>query len=182
MNRPAALALALLTAGCASSSSGTLSPRTRDVVQNADMRGAGVTGSTVQTKRETHVATLALPAPPERVWAALAKVYADLGLPVTTLDTRTRLLGSVHQRVRRVGGKNPSEFFECGGAYGAASSYDFFITAHTQLVAAAGGTEARTEVGGTAKAPTSSTTLDCVTKGTLEQVIGERLQQQLAGG
>lgn len=119
-------------------------------------------------------------AAPDAVWDALVKVYAGLGLPVTGVNTGGRVLDSVDQRLRSVGGRRLSDLVDCGGSYGSASSYDIYLTVRTQLKAGeSGGTLSSTQVTASARPPTGSSRIQCASSGGLEQMIAAKLREAL---
>lgn len=180
MHRSQLLVALVLAAGCASASQPDVATRSRPAINEVS---TPTNTLTLQTSRTITYTSESLAASPEDVFRLLPQVYGDLGLPITRIDPSGRLVAGINQRVRRVGGKNMSRFFNCGGAYGnAASRDDVFVTARTQILPAPnGGTEARTEVDAQSKSSTSNTRAQCGSTGELEKLIGATLRERVAG-
>jgi hypothetical protein len=173
----------LLLATLAACASGTGAVReTRPV---PELSVPGLRG-TMDANSAVPSSTAQLSAAPDAVWNALVKVYGDLGLPVTGVDTGAKVLDSVDQRLRTVGGRRLTDLVDCGGTYGSASTYDIYLTVRTQLKAGeAGGTLSSTQVTATARPPAGSSRVQCASSGGLEQMIAAKLRDALgapAGG
>jgi hypothetical protein len=115
----------------------------------------------------------------------LPGVFEELGVPVTLVDRRARMLGTRDSRVRRIGEARPSRYLDCGsglaGQY--ANIYDVYLTVVTQLLPAAeGGLEVRSQLEAAAKdAAHSNNPVRCTSKGVLEAEIVEKLRARLGG-
>jgi hypothetical protein len=180
MHRVILISTLMLAAGCASGAQPEVAIRTRTAVNEVSAPSHTLT---LQTTRTINYSSESLTASPDDVFRLLPQVYGDLGLPVTQIDPNTKVVAGVNQRVRRVGGKSMSTFFNCGGSYGnAASRDDVYLTARTQILPSPdGGTEARTEVDAQSKASTSSTRTQCGSTGELEKLIGAALRERAVG-
>jgi hypothetical protein len=182
MNRSIACALLLPLAGCASSG-----PMTESVgIANAAIQ-TGTTGASttqdVQITSRPGLGSVTLDATVDRVWGVLPSVYLELGIPLSQTDNAQKLLVAQNQRVSRIGGKRLSTYFRCGGTYGDnADGGNAYVTARTQVLAAADGkTMARTEVRAAASGD-GTTVGECGSTGLLERAIGEAIQAKIAAG
>jgi len=174
MTRLLVLPMLALLAGCASGTGSVRAARPVPELSVPGLRGTGESDSQVPSS------TTQLNAAPDAVWTALVKVYGDLGLPVTGVNTGAKVLDSIDQRVRTVGGRRVTDLVDCGGTYGSASSYDVYLTVHTQLrPGEAGGTLSSTQVTASAKPPTGSSRIQCSSSGALEQMIAAKLREAL---
>jgi hypothetical protein len=176
--RPIALlCLTLLSSACASAGAPGGVPETREDRNTVAITG-GSAGLNLQLTREAAITTGALAAAPDSVWAAVPRVFAQLELPVTGVNTNSRVLTATGQRLRRIGGRSVAAFFECPGPYGnAAASSDVYVTVVTQVLpgAGAGSSTVRTEVAAHARSNTSGRQVPCTTKGALEKQLMEAL-------
>jgi hypothetical protein len=177
MQRIAALTLTALLAGCASGSGSIPEARTDRAIVPVEVSGAT---STVEIARTAAIASEAVAAPAARVWALLPAVYAEMEIPVASMDAEAMVIGSGSQRLRRVGGKQVASWFRCSGAYeNLAMSGDVYVTVRTQLFTVGGGTEARTEVSAWAQSRSGSR-VNCGSNGTLEQAVGAKIRERAA--
>ena len=176
-----ACALALLLGAC-SSSVGTMTESMG--IADASIR-TGNQGSTtlqdVQITNRPGLGTAVIEATPDRVWAVLPAVYAELGIPLSQTDPSQKLLSAQNARISRIGGKRLSTYFRCGGTYGDnADSGNAYVTARTQVITAADGkTLARTEVRAAASAE-GMTMGECGSTGLLEKAIGDAIAARAA--
>jgi hypothetical protein len=179
MTRLTRLLSPFLVAALAACASGSGSGPVRAARPVPELSVPGLHG-TLDPNSEVPSSTTQLAAAPDSVWNALVKVYAGLGLPVTGIDTGARVLDSVDQRLRSVGGRRLTDLVDCGGSYGSASTYDIYLTVRTQLKAGeSGGTLSSTQVTASAKPPTGSSRIQCSSSGGLEQMIAARLREAL---
>jgi hypothetical protein len=174
-------ALLLLLGACASSGGGMIQSTG---ISSATVRSGEATGAPLASVQVTNTAgmgSVTLDAPADRVWALLPAVYLELGIPLSQTDNAQKLLVASNQRVTRIGGKRLSSYFRCGGVYGDnADSGNTFVTARTQVSAAADGkTLVRTEVRAAAAAE-GTTVGECGSTGLLEKAIGEAIQAKSA--
>jgi hypothetical protein len=126
--------------------------------------------------------TLAVTA--DRLWAVLPDAYAELGVPLTVVDTAAHYLGARSVTMRRpVGGLRLSRIVECGtGSFGPnAERYTVQLTVlsavqpvdatHSLVV---------TRVGGSAAPNGLSSSVKCQTNGALEDKLLSVLRARLA--
>lgn len=188
MNRSLAPLVVIALAACTSStpSSDALrsSPSVRRSVVTVETSEADRISFEVPTGGE--ISTGRVPAAVDELWPALGETYAQLGLEVNTVDTGARLLGVKHQRVRRIGGKRPSEYLDCGSGLNGifANSYDVTLTVLTQLrPAPGGGTDVHTLLHATAKDPAhGNNAVQCASTLKLERRILDELQGRVPAG
>lgn len=133
----------------------------------------------LQLTRDAAITTGAVLASPDKVWLAVPEVYATLELPVTEVDSPSRLIASTRQRVRRIGGKSIASYFNCPGTYGnAANNADVRVVVRTQVLPGQAETSSlvRTEVEARAKSATGAQSgVTCSTNGSLEKRIIEAI-------
>jgi hypothetical protein len=169
----------LLVATLAACASGSGTGPVRAARPIPELSVPGLHGA-LDPNSEVPSSTMQLAASPDSVWNALVKVYGELGLPVTGINTDTKVLDSVDQRLRTVGGRRLTDLVDCGGSYGSASTYDIYLTVRTQLGAGdSGGTLGTTQVAASAKPPTGSSRIQCASSGGLEQMIATKLREAL---
>jgi hypothetical protein len=178
MSRSVRLLALLALAGCASGSQAVPPPRedrTTVVIETP------TSSRHLETTHEASVASATVAAPPDRVWPVLSRVYAELGIPLTTVDLEGKLVGASNQRLRRIGGRPLSAFFNCSSAYASASSLDVYVTVRSQLLPGeAGATGVRTEVEAFARSlDVGSAPVRCGSTGVLENTIHRNVQEQV---
>lgn len=123
-----------------------------------------------------------VPANLARAWAELPAVYQALGLPINGLDPTALELRVTGHQLRRIEGRSPSSFLDCGhgpmgGTY--ADSYQVSLTLRTRLAEQGGGTAVHTTVQATARPRAlSGEPLPCRSLGTLEKRVTELLRQR----
>ena len=168
-------AIAVATLACASGGGTTGSPRTPNTVRVETGAGAlelGVTNSDPTSERRVS-------GEPGRIWAALPAVFEELGVPVTTNVTASRMMGNTSHRVRgRQGGARISRNLYCGERMGVqnADSYEIVLRLLVQLRPADGQTAVVTSVEGTARPmATSGNEIHCSTTGQLDDRIVQLL-------
>ena len=126
-----------------------------------------------------------VPSNPARAWAELPAVFGALGLPVNGLDPKALELRVNGFQVRRVGGKPPSAWLDCGhGAMGGtyADSYQVSLTLSTRLAGKGEGTAVHSSVQATARPrAVSGEPVPCRSLGTLERRVAELLRQRTSG-
>lgn len=177
------LAIALLLTGCASAQQPGLPEApttTRKVTEIQMAEGARVA---VTQMIESNLRTTNIAGTPDAAWAVLPGVFEELGVPVTMVDARSRLLGTTENRIRRFGTTRLSRYLDCGsgmaGQY--ADLYDVYVSVVTQLHPGEGdGTQVRTQVEASAKdGAHGNSALRCTSKGTLEAAIVKSLQARM---
>jgi hypothetical protein len=143
-----------------------------------------INGTNVRIERtdDARSRTENVDAPAERVWPLVAQVYAELRLPDAAVDSAGRVVAVSGERLRRIGGRSISSYFECGARYGnSASEYDVYVSVSTRVLADGGITRVRTTVSAHARgAGANATTLVCNGNGALEALIAERIRGRLA--
>lgn len=130
-----------------------------------------------------------LDAAPGTVWPAVLRVYEELGLPVSSVNTSQWQVGSRKTFSRRLGGERLSRYVDCGaGSVGApnADSYLVTLSVDTRLeeasTAAAPGTVLHSSISGTGKDPGSSKDqIRCTSTARLEARIAEMVSEEVAG-
>lgn len=174
MKRLTALLSLLLLAACGG---GTRTIRATGPTPQMDVPGLQ---GMLDSFREVPTSTANLAAAPAAVWPALVSVYQEMGIPVTTVDGSSYVIGGGDQRVRRIGGKRVQDYLSCVDSYGSSSSYDIYLTIMTRLAPGANGsTIARTQVVATGKPLTRSARVPCATTGSLEVAIAEGVRAKL---
>lgn len=130
---------------------------------------------------EPGVRTESMAAPPERVWAAIGDVYAELRIPGAETDAGRRVIAAVEQRVRRIGGRPVRAYFECGSAMGSpAADYDVYVTVGTLVDPSPLGSRVRTAASAYARGSAGSSTIPCTSTGALEERINQMVDQRVA--
>jgi hypothetical protein len=123
-----------------------------------------------------------VPLPLEQAWAALPKVYDDIGLTRGgATDPTSRTYGVLNRRVARIAGKRLSVYLDCGDSMDGprADVYDVRITSFSSLTEKDGGTHIETLVQATAKPRgVSGNSVRCRSRATLEALIAERLGER----
>lgn len=176
-------AAVMFVVGCAPS------PRSGDAVivpQEAPSRvGRGGTGGAILIENERGVMTATIRAPAPEVYDAVARVYADLEIPVTMQDKVQGVVAADGFRMSRIDGRRNSRWLDCGMEMTGPLADNADVTATvTTLVESAGRGEARihTQVDGTARRRASATGgLGCSTTGRLEARILEQVRELLGG-
>lgn len=135
---------------------------------------------------DSPAARVPVSAPPEKVWDALAAVYGQLGIPLTTIDRPNWRLGNQQlTRRQQLAGQRMSLYLSCGQNMSGLKADNDRI--HLSVISAirpagtGGGSEVSTAVVATAQ-PIDGTSTDpsiCATTGRLEQrivtAVGEKL-------
>jgi hypothetical protein len=118
----------------------------------------------------------------DRVWAALAGVYSDLGIPLSVVDTEVHVLGALRVQTRRpVAGERMSQTLECGsGAFGPnADRYTVALTVLSNVAPLPDGrTLLDTRVSGTAAPNGLNSSVSCTSNGFLEDKITSELRKK----
>lgn len=187
---PLFLLLVLATAACASSEP-SLTPKS---VPEAPTRirseggaQAGVTYEMMITS-DARASSDLIPATVVRAWPELLRVYGELNVPVTVLDTTKHLVGNQNASVKRkLAGESLSKFLSCGRTPAralAADQYDVNMTV-ISLLKPSGENDATLEtlVTGRAKNPVNNDpAARCKSTGTLEARIANQVTLAAASG
>ena len=183
---PAVLAAALaaaLVAACASATPELDRHTSRERAQLV-FEGRSVA---VELQPDDRVVETPLRMSAERAWAVLPAVYSALGLPVTTMVTDSRIIGTQGaQAPRRVGGEPLSRALSCGvGPLGQdnVDHYEITLLALSDVKPdeGAGGSLLRTLVRGSARAPgTSDAAVRCTSRGRIEQRVEQLVRERAA--
>ena len=124
-----------------------------------------------------------LAAPVERVFAAMPAAFAALPVPLTVVDTSSKVMGALRVTVRRpIGGQRLSLLLECGtGNYGPnVERYTVQLTMLTRVTAIdATHTALETRVDGLATPNGLSSNVNCSSTGRLEEALLDLLKKQL---
>ena len=181
----AALALPVLAA-CAPKSAITPATTVSAPQQVVTRIGTERNGSTEFLTFPTEAKPVAnvLPADADRVFALLPAVFAELGVPVATIDAKQRMLGTAGTRVpRSLKGQALSRYLDCGtGAMGRlnADYYEVTLVAVTTVVPSPAGSELRTAIRGSARpAGVSGDAVNCTSRLRLEERIAEATRARL---
>lgn len=184
------IALTLTVSGCASTApAGTRAP----VADNTPTPTVNSTrivtggGSTLQmnTMNIDLDVKLFVTGTPDEAWAVLPAVYAELLIPVSINDTRTKTIGNTGWKTRRsVGGVPAQRYFECGssGSMQNAETYSLNLSIVTSVLPNAnGGAVISTAISGTAKNPITSSSAEvrCTSKSELELRIRDMVQKAI---
>lgn len=149
------------------------------------VRVEGTYAMEVPLSRTGQAYATALPAPPERAWAELPAVYAQLEIPLDHADAAARRLGNEGWLARRIEGERLSEYVDCGeGPLGAphADRYEVRLAVASRVVPSGSASTIETTVAGTARdRAVSGGSLPCFSTGTLEARIAALLQLRLMG-
>lgn len=117
------------------------------------------------------------------VFAVLPKVFEAIGVPLSVVDTSSKVMGALRVPVRRpIGGQRLSLLLECGtGSYGPnAERYTVQLTLLAAVHAVdAAHTEVQTRVEGNASPNGLSTVVKCMSTGRLEDRFAEQLRKEL---
>lgn len=117
------------------------------------------------------------------VFAVLPKVFEAIGVPLSVVDSGTKVMGALRVPVRRpIGGQRLSLLLECGtGSYGPnAERYSVQLTLLAAVRAVdAGHAEVQTRVEGNASPNGLSTVVKCMSTGRLEDRFTEQLKKEL---
>jgi hypothetical protein len=131
----------------------------------------------VDLRHESTVGQRAVTASLSAVWGVLPGIFEQLEIETTTVDPSQGLMGNAGYRARRVEGRRLSTYLDCGRSFGReyADQYAVTLTVLVQLVTAAdGSTVERTTLDWYARDPsTSSSSVHCITWGSLERRIGD---------
>lgn len=186
--RPHSLVLVFLAAACGTGGSSPSTAVTPNITTNTG-RITTTTGDAIQINAmniDTDVRLFST-GTPDQVWAVLPQVYADLGIPLTVNDSRTKTIGNAGVRVRRHIDKVPLyRYFDCGSSGSMQNAETYRITMSIMTTAQAnpgGGTTVSTSITGTGKNPITSSSAEvrCSSMGNLEIRIRDMVQKKIEG-
>lgn len=168
----------LVTAGCASA--GGVGSGTDSSVTIIGSSGGQSVVQDVSLATRPGVSTAGIETSVERVWASLPAVFTELGIPITTVDERQRVLTTTNARISRIGGRRLSSFFECGGTYGNdADSGNALVTIRIQVVPGEGpASVARIEVRTVVASSNAASAGQCSSIGSLEMLLGSTIREK----
>ena len=127
-----------------------------------------------------------IPAPPNRVFEALAAVYKDLDVPTVTNDPASGRIGNADfWKSRKLGGEAISTFLDCGSSItgAAADNYRVYISLLSAVRPdGSGGSELETAFTATARnmEGTTADRVACGTTGRLEERIQKGVLAKLS--
>ena len=172
-------ALAVLLAGCATAAPGTQDPSVISIMTGG--------GTTINIQRGADIrVNQAVTVSPAQAWAALPKVYAELGITPDVQDPTHRRLGvSAHRFSSRILNRNASDFFECGLDPGLqrplADQMPITARVVTEVHALSEGAELFTVVEGAARRTGGNAgTATCRSTGLMEVLVGQMVQKLAA--
>jgi len=173
------LSLALVV-GC--SSSGTVqSAPAPQTVRVGGGGGGAITMGMSASPTSSHATTLS--APMADVWRALPAAYESLNIPLSMIDSTTRLVGNSGFNARRRLGTIPLvRLIDCGTTQGgpSAETYDIRLSVTTQLTAGDGGTTISTTVDAQGKPVAfAGEYIRCSSTGVLESRIADAVKSRL---
>ncbi|HEX8695100.1 MAG TPA: hypothetical protein VF746_21995 [Longimicrobium sp.] len=181
MRRLRPLLLLPLLAACASTASGGSPPSDGRVVVRDETAARSGDAADVELDIDRRPAEGTVNASADRVWAALPRVYAALGIDgagVMSQDPAARRYGRQNLRLhRRLGGRPLSRVIECGSTYaGDADTYAITMSVVTEVRPAGEAAKVSTWLEASGRQQTaSSTPVRCMTKGVLERQIAGML-------
>ena len=132
MSRFAAVVLALVISGCASSAPGSDIGARDQTVRLTDGSGTG----SLHIRPTDAMAVSNVPYPAEAVWNVMASVFDSLGIAVGTLDPKKYVIGNTALKVHgRLGSVPLSRYIDCGQTQGfpSAETYDVHLSVLTQV-------------------------------------------------
>lgn len=189
--RPLSLvALTMAVAGCASTAPAGSSAPVRDNTPTPTASSTRIvtgSGSTLQmnTMNIDLDVKLFVTGTPDEAWGVLPGVYAELLIPVSINDTRSKTIGNTGWKTRRSIGRVPAQrYVECGasGSMENAETYSLNLSIVTSVLPNPnGGAVISTAISGTAKNPITSSSAEvrCASKGDLELRIRDMVQKAI---
>jgi hypothetical protein len=177
-----AILMCLVVAGCASSGPIESAPPPQTVRVAGGATGAAIVMGMSAPTVDAHSATLS--APIAAVWRVLPAAYESLGIPLSMIDSTTRLVGNTGFNARRRLGSIPLvRLLECGTTQGgpSAETYDIRLSVITQVKADDAGTRLTTTVDAMGKPVAfSGEYIRCASTGVLEARIADAAKSRLA--
>ena len=128
-------------------------------------------------------------APADQVWSILPRVYEELGVNLSVIDSNRMWLGNTRFRLREINGERLSRFLDCGSGVGIVSYADTYQVTMALLTGISegveGGSEVQTHFQAVARPrAVSGNDLRCTSRGTLErrivEIIVERVEMDSA--
>lgn len=174
------LPLCLLFAAACASSEPNLNPKSTPAgPTRITSEGGGQAGVTYELPitSSARASSHPIPASMERAWPELLRVYGELDIPITVLDTAKHLVGNQNASVKRkLAGESLSTFLNCGRTPArahAADQYDVNMSVLSLLKSSSDGNATlETFVTGRAKNPVNNDpAARCSSTGRLEQRI-----------
>lgn len=185
MRTTSILILSAAATGCASGSPPPEAPSPTRAVVRIDAGQGGY--HDLELTREDDVTTAWLDAAVDELWRHLPAVYEELGLEAGDLSIFNPVrhqIGVSNQRLSRLAGQRLSSFIACGHSLAGdnADRGHTLVSLSTWLEAESGGTTVRTRLQAVSRdGATSTSPVDCATRGTLEKEITVRLQRRVEG-
>jgi hypothetical protein len=172
MRRPFITTLIVLT-GCSSGLAPSNGPRQMEI-RSGDMKT--VSQFRFAVTPEDRVVSTSVPAPADRVWAAVEQAYQGMGFAVTRLDATHRLIGSEPSLAgHRLAGQPLSAFLDCGVNAARApivNSYTVSLAVSTQVASQGDSSVVETLVQARAQDPVhNNPSVSCSSTGRLESTI-----------
>ena len=175
----AALAVLAGAAGCASAP-----PEDAPLIPESTMETASVEGfgrEIVGRDRIAEKKTVAVST--DLVWGVLGGVYERIGIPVTSVDSKTMTVGNLGYEARRIDGSRMNTYVDCGTNFGGplANNYEVTLSVVTTLTKVdERHTELSTTVDATAKPRTTAGyPVQCTTRQKLEELIVKKVGEVL---
>lgn len=173
----AALAVIVAVAGCATGEPTSRIPES--TIGTVTVEGVG--REILAHDKIAEKATIA--AGSNLVWGVLGGVFEQLGIPVTTTDTRRMTVGNAGFQTRRIDGSRMNTYLDCGTNFNGplANHYAVTISVMTTLARLDGNrTEVSTVVDGSAM-PRSNAghPVQCTTREKLEELIVNKVKEAL---
>lgn len=174
--RPTLLAAAALLLGACAPATTTAEDRRSMGAPSINETDEVTDGTVITIRTEAHAIRNKVPAPPERAFAAVEQVYADIGIPVTARDPATKTLGNPRfSATRRLSGARLTEYFDCGNNRGIpnADTYTIRMDIRSTVTPDADGSVVSTVIQATARSNdgASSAPVPCRTLTRLEERI-----------
>ena len=180
------LLAASLLAACASGGTAPIESATTTTQNTVRLDGASSALYQAQLTHTDRATEADLGVTAERAYAVLPLVYEQIGLPVNTAVSASRIVGLTQQRVRRVGKDALSRFLTCGTDVTGASLADTYEVRLTVLsrvtpVGTEGSLLSTQVIGKAQPRSVSGTPVTCESTGVLEDRIAKLLTIRTAG-
>lgn len=179
----ARLAAIVVVAACASSSS---SPTPETIITPMTQRVVSIGGTlTVNAVDVSSGSSMALATSVDSAWKGVKAVYAQLGIPVATLNEAAHQIGNDGFRTRRrIGKLRMQEIVDCGSTMGSpnAETYDILMSLSSYVAKApGGGVNLVSRLTASGKSPNFSrdASVNCVSLGALEQELANLVKSSV---